>query len=101
MATTLNPGRSSPGTGGYPLDAGHLDEAFASPGTARPPYAQLLDALAQLNLAVLRERVQTSAAAAGLTFGEGRPIVVDPVPRLIEAVEWEALEAEIAELSAL
>jgi len=93
MATTLNPGRPSPGTGGYPLDAGHLDEAFASSGTARPPYAQLLDALARHNLAVLRERVQTSAAAAGLTFGEGRPIVVDPVPRLIEAAEWEALEA--------
>jgi uncharacterized circularly permuted ATP-grasp superfamily protein len=93
MVTTPIPGRSSPGTGGYPLDAGHLDEAFASTGTARPPYAQLLDALARHDLAVLRERVQTSAAAAGLTFGEGRAIPVDPVPRLIEAAEWKGLEA--------
>jgi uncharacterized circularly permuted ATP-grasp superfamily protein len=28
----------------------------------------------------------------GLTFGPEEPIAVDPVPRLIEAAEWEALE---------
>jgi uncharacterized circularly permuted ATP-grasp superfamily protein len=97
MATTLHPGRSSPGAGEYPLDAGHLDEAFAAGGTARPPYAQLLDALARHDLAVLRERVQASATAAGLTFGEGTPIAVDPVPRLIEAAEWETLELGLAQ----
>ena len=30
MATTLHAGRPSPGPGGYPLDAGNLDEAFAA-----------------------------------------------------------------------
>jgi len=79
------------------LDAGHLDEAFAASGSARPPYAQLLDALARHNLAVLRERVQASTAAAGLTFGAGRPIAVDPVPRLIAAAEWEALEVGLGQ----
>ncbi|MET0558622.1 MAG: circularly permuted type 2 ATP-grasp protein [Solirubrobacterales bacterium] len=97
MATTSNPGRSSPGAGEYPLDAGHLDEAFAAGGAARPPYAQLLDALARHDLAVLRERVQASTSAAGLTFGEGQPIAIDPVPRLIEAEEWEALEAGLGQ----
>jgi hypothetical protein len=42
------------------LDAGHLDEAFAASSSARPPYAQLLDALARHDLAVLRERVPFS-----------------------------------------
>ncbi len=46
---------------------------------------------------VLRERVQSDAEEIGLTFGPGRPIAVDPVPRLIEAVEWEALEAGLAQ----
>ena len=57
MATTLDPARPSPGAGEYPLDPGHFDEAFATSGTARPPYAAVLDALARHDLAVLRERV--------------------------------------------
>jgi carboxylate-amine ligase len=93
MATTLDPARPSPGAGKYPLDPGRFDEAFASSGTPRLPYAEVLDALARHKLAVLRERVQSSAASLGLDFGRGRPLVVDPVPRLIGAVEWETLEA--------
>lgn len=93
MAMTLDPARPFPGAGEYPLHAGHLDEAFAPNGTTRNPYAKVLDALARHDLAVLRERVQAAADALGLDFGAGRPIAVDPVPRLIEAAEWEALEA--------
>jgi uncharacterized circularly permuted ATP-grasp superfamily protein len=40
----------------------------------------------------LRERVRSRVAAAGLEFGPGRQIAVDPVPRLIAAAEWDALE---------
>jgi len=47
MAMTLDPARPSPGAGKYPLDPGHFDEAFAPGGTPRPPYAVVLDALAQ------------------------------------------------------
>jgi uncharacterized circularly permuted ATP-grasp superfamily protein len=97
MATTLNPARPFPGAGKYPLDAGHCDEAFAETGTPRPPYAEVLDALARQNLVVLRERVRSNAAALGLGFGRGRAIAVDPVPRLIEAAEWEPLEAGLAQ----
>jgi uncharacterized circularly permuted ATP-grasp superfamily protein len=84
MAMTLNPARPSPGAGKYPLDAGHFDEAFALDGTARRPYAEVLGALARHDLVVLRERVQSDAAALGLSFGPDTPI---------EAAEWEDLEA--------
>ena len=64
MATTLNPARPFPGAGKYPLDAGHFDEAFAATGAPRPPYAELLDALARQDLAVLRERVRSERRRA-------------------------------------
>jgi uncharacterized circularly permuted ATP-grasp superfamily protein len=93
MATTLDPARPSPGAGKYPLDPGRFDEAFAPGGTPRPPYAAVLDALARHDLTVLRERVQSSAGGLGLDFGPGQPLTVDPVPRLLSAGEWDALEA--------
>lgn len=92
MATTLKPARSFRGAGEYPLEAGNFDEAFAATGAPRHPYAELLDALAQRDLMELRERVRSRVAAAGLEFGPGREIAVDPVPRLIAAAEWESLE---------
>jgi carboxylate-amine ligase len=93
MATTLNPARPFPGAGVYPLDSGHFDEAFAQTGTSRPPYAMVVDALARQNLVELRERVRSNVEEIGLSFGPGRPMTVDPVPRVIDAAEWEALEA--------
>lgn len=63
MATTLDPARPSPGAGKYPLDPGRFDEAFATGGIPRPPYAAVLNALARHDdLTVLRERVQLNAA---------------------------------------
>lgn len=70
-----------------------VDEAFDADGRPRPLYAELLEELAGQDLAELRERVEAKVAERGLTFGEGRPIPVDPVPRLIGAEEWERLEA--------
>jgi uncharacterized circularly permuted ATP-grasp superfamily protein len=93
MATTLDPARPSPGAGKYPLDPGRFDEAFATGGIPRPPYAAVLDALARHDLTVLRERVQSSTAALGLDFGAGQPLTVDPVPRVIDSGEWKGLEA--------
>jgi uncharacterized circularly permuted ATP-grasp superfamily protein len=93
MATTSDPARPSPGAGKYPLDPGRFDEAFAPGGTPRPPYAAVLDALARHDLSLLRERVQASAVALGLDFGPGQPLAVDPVPRVLGAGEWDALEA--------
>jgi uncharacterized circularly permuted ATP-grasp superfamily protein len=92
MATTLNPARPFPGAGVYPLDSGHFDEAFAKTGTARPPYVTVIDALARHDLVELRERVRSNIEEIGLSFGPGNPMVVDPVPRVIDAAEWEKLE---------
>ena len=65
--------RPSPGAGKYPLDAGHFDEAFAPTGTPRPPYADVLGALARQDLVVLRERVQIRRGRnRALSFGRGR-----------------------------
>jgi uncharacterized circularly permuted ATP-grasp superfamily protein len=92
MATTLKPARSIRGAGGYPLEAGNFDEAFATTGAPRPPYAELIEALAQQDLEELRGRIRSRVTAAGLKFGPGRELAVDLVPRLIAAAEWEALE---------
>jgi uncharacterized circularly permuted ATP-grasp superfamily protein len=69
------------------------DEAFEADGAPRPLYRGLLEELGRRDLAELRERVEARVAGSGLTFGEGRPIPIDPVPRLIGAKEWERLEA--------
>ena len=76
----------------YPLEEDCLDEAFGPDGSPRPLYRELLEELAGRDLAELHDRVGAEVAAAGLTFGEGRPIPIDPVPRLIAAEEWERLE---------
>jgi uncharacterized circularly permuted ATP-grasp superfamily protein len=68
-----------------------FDEAFDADGKPRPLYAGLLEELGRRDLKELRERIQGRVAASGLTFGEGEPIPVDPVPRLIAAAEWESL----------
>ena len=76
----------------YPLEPDCLDEAFTPEGEPRPLYAGLLEELRRRDLRELRERVGAKVAESGLTFGEGEPITVDPVPRLIDAAEWERLE---------
>jgi uncharacterized circularly permuted ATP-grasp superfamily protein len=78
---------------GYSLEPDCVDEAFAADGEPRPLYAELLEELARQDLRQLRERVETRVAKSGLTFGGGEPIAVDPVPRLIDATEWEQLRA--------
>jgi uncharacterized circularly permuted ATP-grasp superfamily protein len=70
-----------------------VDEAFTPEGEPRPLYAELLEALAARDLKELRERVEAKVAGSGLTFGAGEPIAVDPIPRLIDAAEWEPLQA--------
>ncbi|HEX7279485.1 MAG TPA: circularly permuted type 2 ATP-grasp protein [Solirubrobacterales bacterium] len=76
----------------YPLEPDCLDEAFGPDGEPRPLYAELLEELGRRDLKQLRGQVEATVAESGLTFGEGEPIAVDPVPRLIEAAEWEQLE---------
>lgn len=65
-------------------------------GTPRPGYADLLGALAQTDLADLRTRVNRHLAEREVTFGT-KPFVIDPIPRLITADEWEQLSAGLAQ----
>jgi uncharacterized circularly permuted ATP-grasp superfamily protein len=75
----------------YQLEPGCFDEAFEADSTPRADYAALLETLGGRDLQELHRRVEASVASHGLTFGEGEPITVDPVPRLITAEEWERL----------
>jgi uncharacterized circularly permuted ATP-grasp superfamily protein len=70
-----------------------FDEAYEAEDVPRALYDELLGSLEREDLTELRERVEARVASQGLTFGEGEPITVDPVPRLIDAAEWESLEA--------
>lgn len=77
----------------YELEPDCFDEAFDSEGSPRAPYAPLLRALDEQDLKGLREAVEASVASHGLSFGEGEPVAVDPVPRLLAGEEWERLQA--------
>ncbi|HVD39108.1 MAG TPA: circularly permuted type 2 ATP-grasp protein [Solirubrobacterales bacterium] len=81
----------------YPSEADCRDEAFTADGEPRPLYRELLEELAGRDLGELRERVEAEVADRGLTFGEGRPIPIDPVPRLIDSEEWKSLETGLVQ----
>lgn len=77
---------------GYRQEPDCFDEAFDDCGLPRPHYREVLETLAE-DLEGLPERIGERVAVNGLTFGEGREIAVDPVPRLLTGDEWELLEA--------
>jgi uncharacterized circularly permuted ATP-grasp superfamily protein len=70
-----------------------VDEAFEPGGAPRPLYVELLKELGRRDLVELRKRVEARVAEGDLTFGEGRLIPIDPIPRLIGGEEWERVEA--------
>jgi len=78
---------------GYRL-TGAFDEAFGDDGKPRPAYAELLAALG--DPAALSAGVTENLERAGVRFGTG-PFPLDPVPRLIEAAEWEPLAAGLSQ----
>ena len=65
-------------------------------GRPRPLYAALLDALNDADLEAIVGVVQRRLADDGVSFG-GLPFVVDPIPRLIPAEEWELLVVGLAQ----
>jgi carboxylate-amine ligase len=71
------------------------DEAFATAGVPRNHYAALLDALAGTDLSRLRAAVNTRLHRDGVRFSSGDDdrFVVDPIPRILLADEWDALAA--------
>jgi uncharacterized circularly permuted ATP-grasp superfamily protein len=79
------------GPDGYRQEADTFDEAFDADGRVRPRYAHLIEAIADADLEGLRDEVQAEVDGRGATFGAGHRFLVDPVPRLITAEEWEGL----------
>jgi uncharacterized circularly permuted ATP-grasp superfamily protein len=73
-----------------------FDEERLPDGSVRPAYQTTLAALDGADLDQLVADVAAHLSAAEVTFGS-EPFVVDPVPRLIEAGEWEHLERGLAQ----
>jgi uncharacterized circularly permuted ATP-grasp superfamily protein len=76
------------------------DEAYASPGVARPHYAALLRELEGSDLSGLEREISDALVARGVTFGGSNgnaPFAVDPVPRVLTAAEWNELEAGLVQ----
>ena len=76
------------------------DEAFGPDGRIRAAYEDVLGALAEVDLDALAWAVADAAAREGMVFrtdgGDDR-FYVDPVPRVIERAEWDALARGIAQ----
>jgi uncharacterized circularly permuted ATP-grasp superfamily protein len=76
---------------------GHgFDEHRHASGLYRPGYAQLFAALEGADLAALSAQVARHLAEQRVSFG-GQPFVIDPIPRLITAAEWDKLSAGLAQ----
>ena len=77
---------------GYEPDG--FDEAFEPGGQPRAHYADLIAALETEDLGQLGDRVTQLMVEMGVHFGEGTGSTfrIDPIPRLIEASEWHALD---------
>ncbi len=72
------------------------DEDRDRDGSPRAGYAQTLAALERSDLDGLRRAVARRLQRRGVSFGT-EPFVVDPVPRLIAAGEWDPLAAGLAQ----
>jgi uncharacterized circularly permuted ATP-grasp superfamily protein len=78
-----------------PFEEGVAGGTHSSEGDRR-----LSAALDELDLRELCEAVARDAAARGICFGgtdDPQEFRIDPVPRLIEAAEWDALSAGVAQ----
>jgi uncharacterized circularly permuted ATP-grasp superfamily protein len=83
------------------------DECFDDDGRVRPAYRRLVNSLAAMSpqqLAAKAEEIELSLRAQGITFtvysaGDDveRTFPLDLVPRLLTALEWEALEAGLVQ----
>jgi uncharacterized circularly permuted ATP-grasp superfamily protein len=84
----------------YTVDGAFFDEAFTADGASRPHYDALMAELEQTDLDELALAVAGDLHSRGVAFrgvtGDTR-FRMDPVPRLVDAAEWEALEAGLTQ----
>jgi uncharacterized circularly permuted ATP-grasp superfamily protein len=85
---------------GYPVTDGVYDEGFGPDGRPRPAARAGLEAVARAQPEDLADRIGRSLQRAGVRFSsvEGDlQFYVDPVPRVIPAVEWEPVKRGLAQ----
>jgi len=106
---------ASPGTSwlayALPADVDVHDELLAAPDTPRPHWARFAASLAQLGpqeMARRWEQARRLLRENGVTYnvygdprGADRPWELDPIPLLLAADEWRALEAGLAQRAQL
>jgi uncharacterized circularly permuted ATP-grasp superfamily protein len=84
----------------YPPRAGIFDEALEPDGTPRPQAADSLAAIAERGpataLAVVREDLRARGVSFSSVNGDAE-FLVDAVPRVLTATEWEPLEMGLAQ----
>ena len=70
-----------------------FDEAFEGPGVVREHYLDVLESLAETGLEHAAQGVEARLREWSVRFGgdDGAEFVVDPVPRLLTAEEWDEL----------
>ncbi len=80
-------------------DAGFYDEAYEDGGEPRPHYRAALEALAQHDLSELGEKLRARALEREVRYGATGPdeFVIDAVPRMFTAQEWETLDRGLAQ----
>jgi uncharacterized circularly permuted ATP-grasp superfamily protein len=84
----------------YPVSEGIFDEGFGADGTPRPCARAGLEAVARADAAELPGLVSRTLKRAGVRFSsvEGDlEFYVDPVPRVITAVDWEPVKRGLAQ----
>jgi len=85
---------------GYRREPHGYDEAVGDDGRARPSHAGALRALAGRDLEKLAATVDAHVAAEGVCFHSAdgdEAFLIDPVPRVVDAREWQAIEAGLAQ----
>jgi uncharacterized circularly permuted ATP-grasp superfamily protein len=73
-----------------------FEEDRDTSGRTRPGYRKLMEALDGVDLAALTAAVSRQLERDGVSFG-GNAFVVDPVPRILHAAEWDDLTAGLAQ----
>ncbi len=85
---------------GYEAGGGWHDEAVGPDGEPRPECVPILEAVTRQDPAQLRARLAGAIDRRGVAFHSvdgDAAFAVDPVPRIIEAAEWQELEAGLAQ----
>ena len=84
----------------YRRETRGYDEAVDDDGRPRPSHAGALRALEGHDLEALAATVDEQVAGEGVCFHStsgDEAFVIDPVPRVLDAQEWEAIEAGLAQ----